>query len=540
MTREHWCLKTRHLSLIFVVILPIFLFACTGNNAEVPVVLELRAIPASITIGERFYYPKPFSIRAKYSNNTEKNISSRISWVSENILLIDVNKKGEIVKTGECVQKKCVVSLIATDPESGKSLRLTVNIRQKKSLPKKDELEQDFSPESDGAGEDIDDVSQDDEAVSSSKGSMADKQVAASPIVGALEVFESTEEAVNALNEPEVSIRQLGFEENDISLVSGEDYVPRIIAIDADGQHHSNNSRAVACYVPDKVSLTIAILPGCHLLAAKPGSAVVALKLLGDQSVLPAAEELRVQVLPRRLASFSDQVSTGVFIAANQLAQWFQVTGVQASAYYRVILSGDLPLGYRLSVFNRAAIIYPVCVNEVPMNAASVACYFRALDDNVSIAIENLATKPARFSLNLAPAENELFFNKMLINQQAPSVLGFGLPVSAFIFANKLGVNNQHYYVFENDDLVMEDLQIRLYGYSAKIKLEVTWANGFCTEKMMTYKNRETICRIPNYVKGKIFITIDGNNGESGVLNGDAAAEGGVFYHLVLEEVISR
>jgi len=114
------------------------ILACTdegGNQAEkpkAPWVMELHVIPTNITINPDKFYPKPFTVRAKYSNATVTNVTKTMQWVSENSTLLDLNKKGELVATGNCEKEKCAVFLVGTDPGSGKSIRVLVNISPKK------------------------------------------------------------------------------------------------------------------------------------------------------------------------------------------------------------------------------------------------------------------------------------------------------------------------------------------------------------------------------------------------------------------------
>ncbi|MDH5257017.1 MAG: hypothetical protein OEX07_03385 [Gammaproteobacteria bacterium] len=97
-----------------------------------PWVMELHVIPTRLTINPEKFYSRPFTVRAKYSNATVINVSKQIQWVSENLNLLSVNKEGELVATGDCKQEKCPVFLVGTDPASGKSVRVTVNIKPKK------------------------------------------------------------------------------------------------------------------------------------------------------------------------------------------------------------------------------------------------------------------------------------------------------------------------------------------------------------------------------------------------------------------------
>lgn len=127
------------------------LMACSDNDekksprvSKEPWVMELHVVPTRITINPDKFYPKPFTVRAKYSNATVKNVSSQIKWVSENTHLLDVNEKGELTSTGKCDHVKCSVFLVGTDPVSGKSVRVTVFIKarvnakaQKEQIKKK-------------------------------------------------------------------------------------------------------------------------------------------------------------------------------------------------------------------------------------------------------------------------------------------------------------------------------------------------------------------------------------------------------------------
>jgi len=126
--------STRFFSLCYSLFL---LSACTDSDdsaskkREPPWVMELHVIPTKITINPDKFYSKPFTVRAKYSNATVTNVTNNIQWVSENLNLLDVNKKGELIATGNCKSEKCKVFLVGTDAESGKSVRVTVNIKPK-------------------------------------------------------------------------------------------------------------------------------------------------------------------------------------------------------------------------------------------------------------------------------------------------------------------------------------------------------------------------------------------------------------------------
>jgi len=123
----------------------VFLAACTENAKEAMKskelwVLELQVVPAKLTINPDKFYKKPFTVRAKYSNATVKNITTEIKWVSENTQLLDINAKGELIARGDCKNASCPVFLVGTDPASGKSVRVTVNVKQRE---KKADLGQD-------------------------------------------------------------------------------------------------------------------------------------------------------------------------------------------------------------------------------------------------------------------------------------------------------------------------------------------------------------------------------------------------------------
>jgi len=124
------------------------LSACTDSSGDkssakskVPWVMELHVVPSRVTINPDKFYAKPFTVRAKYSNAIVKNISKTVQWVSEDTSLLAINDKGELVVTGQCEKAKCPVFLVATDPASGKSARVTVHLKQsmKQKLEQKTE-----------------------------------------------------------------------------------------------------------------------------------------------------------------------------------------------------------------------------------------------------------------------------------------------------------------------------------------------------------------------------------------------------------------
>jgi len=118
-------------------VFPLILACADGDKAvkksESPWILELHVVPTKLTISPNKSYLKPFIVRAKYSNAVVSNVTENIQWASENTNLLSVNESGELLASGNCNKDKCPVSLVGTDQASGKSVRVTVNVKQDKN-----------------------------------------------------------------------------------------------------------------------------------------------------------------------------------------------------------------------------------------------------------------------------------------------------------------------------------------------------------------------------------------------------------------------
>ncbi len=108
----------------------------TSEKPKAPWVMELHVVPTKLTINPDKFYAKPFTVRAQYSNARVKNVSKTVQWVSEDVDMLAVSQAGELVVTGQCEKAKCPVFLVGTDPVSGKSVRVTVNVKKRESADK--------------------------------------------------------------------------------------------------------------------------------------------------------------------------------------------------------------------------------------------------------------------------------------------------------------------------------------------------------------------------------------------------------------------
>jgi len=507
---------------------------CTEEQVDEPHVLELRAIPKSITISDKYFYPKPFSIRAKYSDKTEKNISSRVSWLSENIALLSINKKGELKKNAECLQKKCVVSLIATDSESGKSIRLTVNMSQKKAQPnrQKTDTKKNLSEIKHKQDDLIEEAEVKEEFIEvETKGNIQNLQFSPQPSTTSTPNVTGISDRKS--DKHTIDIDQIIFEENRVELSSGDVYQIKTLGVDILKNQHVNHKILYECYITEAFNLSVIVLPGCRLVAVKPGEVEIGIKIInGELTNIRNESVLRVGVNPVIINSIHDGFNYQIAMTEHNFQTWYLVSSLDSFSHYKAKISSDLSQNLRLFVYVHSALQYPICLNTFPANFNSVACYFQATENDVMLVVENMLERPIQANLKLVPVDSDLFQNQSLLKLQSPVNLALDTSVSAFILANESGGNNKHYYVFDIENRVDRDILINMYDFSSAIKLSVKWSGGFCNEKMTKVRNGEVICQVPASVMGKLQIVIDGNNGEFGVLNGPAAAEGGAFYKL--------
>jgi len=521
-------------------ILFVLIGGCTEKQIDEPHVLELRAIPKSITLSDKYFYPKPFSIRAKYSDKTEKNISPRVSWLSENIVLLSVNEKGELQKNADCLQKKCIVSLVATDPESGKSIRLTVNMSPKKVQSQRQKVDAgksllDLKQKRDISESVLEPEEQDESTVKEKTGDSI-QNLQFSPQVGSIQTATPSLVSTTQLQQQKSLINQLIFEESDIELYSGQEYQAKILAIDTLDKRHLNHSISYECYVTESFNLSIILLPDCHLVAVKPGEAEIKIRTIGEGlSNIESETILKIRVKPIVIHSSQEGFSHQIKLAEHNFQIWYQVSNLDNFSHYRVMLSSNVTQGLRLFVYTHSTLQYPTCLNTIPLKFHSVACYFQVAENDVMFVVENMQEENIQANLNLISADGDLFQNQSLLNLQSPVKLVLDGLVSNFILANESGGNNKHYYTFDAGELAGKGLTIKMFDFSAQIKMSVNWSSGFCNNEMTTIQTNGVICRVPAAASGNIQIVIDGNNGEFGVLNGPAAAEGGTFYKLLVK-----
>lgn len=529
------------------ILLSIMLLGCTDKNADAPFVLDLVALPLETTIGDTYFYPKPFSVRAKYSDNTEKNISSRVIWRSENSALIRVNKKGEIEKTGECEQIKCVVSLIATDPESGKSLRFTVNISQKKTpdtraktkgktgiAPVQDKLDENDELQ-EGGDIDVDvneaNIEHEDETktIGLTLGGLSSLFVAGG---GGDEMTQGVYQ--NDSLETDVYIESIFFESQRVSLISGEEYFPRVMSLNHEGEQRLLRG-GYECYSPDRLNASVAIVSPCQLLAARPGEIEIGVRLIDESLAVENAQMLIVDVAPKKVLSTRDGLNYSLDMGNDNLQQWLAISGLETMDYYRVQLRGNLSYGQRLSVYANFGYKFQDCMNTALLSFTSIACYFQAHSQTILLAIDNPDRKVLNAALMISRVDPRLFHNTEKQNAKMPVEITLNAPVSDFILANETGLNSRHFYQYSPSLRENTSLLVTLSNYDADIQLIVT-GGGACRNVNEAQLASLKSCRILDYDGSKVLITVNGNSGDFNRLNKSTAEQGGTFYQLRLEK----
>ena len=454
--------------------------------------------------------------------------------------MLTVNDKGELKKTGSCLQKKCVVSLIATDLESGKSLRLTVKMSPAKVTQKAQSSEKlPIKLDVEAFNEDFVET-QESPILDEKGGEPGIANIQFSPL-SASEINSESQLKLSSIGNERLYIRRLVFEEQSLQLVSGEKYTPTIVAIDNLGKKHLNHGLNYECAVENKFSSTITVLAGCVLVAVEPGETQITLQILNSSASQVELNTLNVQVEPKRINTPIEGFTTALNISEFNLQNWIRVAGLNSGSYYRVELSGGVSAGHRLSVFTRSQFQYQTCINTIPRNYQSVACYFQAGEEAVTFVVENPLQVFAEARLSVASVSDsllqKLLLNTLVIDETTAVSLMLNEPVSRFIFANEAGGNNRHFYVFESESQFKTKNLVKLSFGPATLKLSVNWAGGYCNPGMFVVSKNDVSCVVPSHVAGRIFISIDGNNEEFGSLKGVAAASGGENYRIVVSEV---
>ena len=534
------------------VLLPIMLLGCTDKKADAPLVdapfvLDLVALPNEVTIGDAYFYPKPFSVRAKYSDNTEKNISSRVTWRSENNALIRINKKGEIEKTGECELIKCMVSLIATDPESGKSLRFTVNISQKKTSKFKEKTTGNTDVETleDGLEgnkepQDVADANEnhneyDDKALKPSSALSDFSSLSVGSDIGTGNDEEVVDRIIlNDLSEIDVKIDSVFFDEQRISLVSGDEYTPHVMSIDTVGEKRLMRGR-YECYSLDDLNPSVMVISPCQLIAVRPGEIEIGVRLVGESSILTNSQILEVDVSPRKILSTREGGEYSLEMSSDNIQKWLTVSGLQVMDYYRVQLTGNLSYGQRISVYENSEGSFQVCMNTALLGLKSIACYFQALSNSTRLAVDNPGRESSSAMLTITRVDPRLFNNSEKQSSKTPAEIALNDPVSDFIVANETGLNSHHFYELPASSLSNTDLLVTLSNYEADIQLGVT--GQVCRDVKRVQNKALKSCQISNYDGSKLLITINGNSDDFNQLSKSTAEQGGTFYKLLLDKV---
>jgi len=522
-------------------LIALIISACTDTKINQPIVNELQAIPNKIDISAPRFHNKPFTIRARYSNNKTVNISKRVTWVSENSQLLTINEQGEISLNQPCTQTPCLVSVIATDPESGKSVRLSVNINIKpKSLKKTSSARQvtdepviDQVIDENLHAENVDEQSP--EAIVDSSSELNSTHLPISFAINSTSQEKPVNEHSRIKAKSLVYVHRLGFENSNIKLQSGEQYVVPVWGMTNNGQQINKINNRISCFSVEGDDEVVDILPGCRFVARHAGELKIKARLNEAQPDQAESAIFTIQVSPRAMGNFVNQSQYAIQLAAENTRLWLQLSELLTGEHYWFNLSGDLPAGARLSVLNIDKANRNTCMNTLTGEFNSVSCYILATGDELAIVIDNQTKKAFSGSLTMKVADSEILNKQRDLSAAKAKPISLGNIESSFVFANETGLGSKHYYQYQPNVETPAEIQVKLYDYTADILLSVFWFDGHCSAKMLKRQSGEIRCVLPKHVQSNVQIVVDGNNGGFGLANGPAAEQGGSDYRLVVD-----
>lgn len=301
-----------------------------------------------------------------------------------------------------------------------------------------------------------------------------------------------------------------------------------IWALDEQGNKISKLSSRTTCQITSGNEPSIRLFSNCEVGAVSPGKVNLAVEYyLSDDEILSTVASL--EIVPKKINSTNYSFSMSEW----QPELWLVYPDLVSQNYYRASIKGQLAPATALDVIPSRLSMEKICRNTVPVNANKVACYFQAQENDVTLVINKPVQAAITGQLQVEPAHPPEDYDVAYTEANAKP-LQAGLPVSSFVFANEMGTNNSHYYWFDLSPDSQQSLKVSLQDFTYPVALNISWANGVCTEKMLHISPEQIYCVLPKHATGRVKIEIEGNNGVER-LNAPAAQAGGSRYTLLLE-----
>lgn len=537
-------LKNNQINLVQFVtgcLILILLVACTDDESPVWVT-ELQVFPKSYSIQSEKFLSKPFTVRAIYSDGKKKNVTSEVSWLSENGAILSVNASGELALAGPCKKSTCVVSLVATHEASGQSQRIEVKVHAPKEQIKESQTpgvgdKTKPSSEVERATDQIEPESYQPE--SSSAENQTAKGDSSRQDLTNLSNINDTED--DQSQEPQTSKEQsgeaprIGFSRSEIRIQSGERYTPRVVlSTDESLTQSTVLENAFSCQLDFNSESTVTLTELCTAIAGEPGRAT--LHLSSSEYAVGNTASLIITVVPQKM-HYTELNKVAQSMLPEQQQVWITLSDVPQREPLKISVDGLSGLGAQLLIMPEMNSNRGACLNYTPAGFAQAACIVKTEFDSLNVIIykPDLIANSLRFTIK--DFQHDVFAFTELSQSENPRELILDAPVTAYILANEFEVYSRHYYQFtpSSKPISQRGFQVILNNYQQPPSLEVYWENGFCANNKIQQNNTEQVCQLPADVSGRVKIVVNANKSPT-MAHSLVATQGGTPYTLKIKQ----
>ncbi len=530
------CLLKTRIATIFIVF-SVSLLACTEQS---PVwVTQLEVIPPVFSIKSSQYNSKPFIARVKYSDGKTENASNAVTWHSENTALLTVSVAGELEKQGECLLARCIVSLIATHPESGQSQRVEVQVfpaeveipvAKKTATNEAAEAHVDSDAVVDATEtlddfEDLVDVNEPARALQNESTIMLDSFESET---SSIPIEQTSTHSANVLN-----TQALQFNQTNVVVESGDLFLPSIVFSSATSQQPVASD--YDCQIEYSDADTVSITAGCVVHPQVPGNARI--KLLAKSTNYSATNSvLDIRVIAKPV-EYTLANGFRLNLAEAQGQTWLQLNNIPAHLAHRLTVHGLQGLGAQFAVFQSFENSLGACLNTVPGDSAEVSCIIKPVSNQLYLTLYKPAAIRNVVALQLSPVADHLFAYTRLSDSQNPQLLTMNNSFQAYLLANEYGLHNRHYYSFTLPNNIEESstLRVVLKDFDEVPGIEIKWDNGSCSPANLAITAQQLVCDLPSDVIGNLQIAIKSDYWENTV-SSFIAKSGGTYYSVLVTQ----
>ncbi|MDX1812071.1 MAG: hypothetical protein R3240_08995, partial [Gammaproteobacteria bacterium] len=419
-------------------------------------------------------------------------------------------------------------SLIATDPESGLSQRVEVELHALQKAKKQETTKTEPAPEP---------PTSEDNNIKQADAEPAEVNDPAADEVNGITGGQTHSNSLVASNSPNTSAttvlpnisNSIGFAQAGLSLVSGQSLILPVVT----ASNATPTATSYQCQLENIDQDAVSLQAGCKILAQAPGKAVIT--LTSDQYSI-GRSSINIEVAPHMLELASVQNST--IALPDQVQQyWLQVNGVKAREFYQIQLTGLLPAEMQLFALPMLDGDRGTCFNTLPGVGHNIGCIVQAVNDQLYVMLHNpLAMAANGIQLSVQQISEPVAAFAYLSNTSTPQMLSLENKFSAYILANELGLDNRHYYEFSIPAGQNTGWRVNISEFNGTPGLEVFWSNGYCPTNKAIIEKQHVYCNIPADAEGAVNIIVSGNPFINNLQHA-VAEEGGTNYSIWVSSI---